>query len=201
MTNLREGNYLPNDSPAFYSMDGEEIQIRNVMNRIEMFNATGIIVAKRAASLSQFGNALDAGNIHKATKERQKCMTDNEAHHAKEGIIAAILNYLRTAVPSLTKAKCKHIAEACVRVASAFQFTLNPTMILNSFRKCAQTLPSTLDAKLALYPLVHEITDSDMAAMTAAFDEHVNIIRSTGKITEEEMDKAAIPSSVNNDRR
>ena len=72
MTNLREGNYPPNDSPAFYSMDGEEIQIRNVMNRLEMFNVTGIIVAKRAASLSQFGNALDAGNIHKVTKKRQK---------------------------------------------------------------------------------------------------------------------------------
>ena len=199
--NLRLWNYLPEDSPAFYSLDGEEIQLRNIMNRIQIFNNRNIIMAKRAASLSQFGNALDAGNIHKATKKRQKFMTDMEAHHAKDGIIAAILGHLRSAIPTLTKAKSTHIAEACVRVASAFQFTLAPSMILHSFEKCAQTLPSSLEAKLALYPLAHEITLSDMSAMEEAFENHVKIVRTTGKITEEIMDEASIPITLNNDRR
>ena len=198
---LRDSNYLSHESLAFFSLDGEEIQIRNVMNRIDFFNEISVIVAKRAASLSHFGNALDAGNIHKATKTRQKNMSDKEAHHGKDGVIAAIMGYLRAELPQLTKAKCKHIAEACVRVASAFQFTLSPTMILHSFEKCAQRLPSTLDAKLALYPKISEVGSTEIESMRKVFPSHVEVVRATGKITEAMMDMAGKPASFTNDRR
>ena len=58
---------------------------------LAMFNDANTVLMKHAASCSEFGNALDAGNIHKATKKRQRHMTDSVALFTKDSVVTAII--------------------------------------------------------------------------------------------------------------
>jgi len=61
------------ESPlVLYSTDGEEIQLRNFIAESSAFLLLQVALMKHSASCSALTNALDTGNIHKATKKSAK---------------------------------------------------------------------------------------------------------------------------------
>jgi hypothetical protein len=75
------------DNPSFfYSMDGEQIQLRNFIDcsKTSGFSGRCCVLAKHCASLSASSNALDTGNIHKSAHKVAKCATDQDIHWAME---------------------------------------------------------------------------------------------------------------------
>ena len=192
--------YLPDDSPAFLSLDGEEVQIRNVMNIRESFIEANITVAKRAASLSKYGNALDAGNIHKAAKTVQRHMPDSRALYGKDLVVNFIYDQIKLLRGAfLSNDRIDIMARASVRVVSSLQATLTQELILHSFEKAAQSFPLSLDRKLSLY--CGDISQKDLEKMRTAFNECVAIMRATGRLTEEQMDTLGVPDSWTSDSR
>ena len=169
------------------------------MDLMPEFIEKNITVAKRAASLSRFGNTLDAGNIHKATKSRQKHMSDEDAMHEMETIVDFIKKNIKALCPHLTNAKVSIMACSSVRVVSAFQATLSKLMIKHSFQKASQWFPLSLQKKLSLFPL--PIIREDVERMEAAFPTAVEIMRATGLLTEAQMDELDVPESDNGDKR
>jgi hypothetical protein len=148
---IRDGSGLTVLDPYFSSMDGVPIQIENIMNTeiMALFNDQNFILAKHPASLSKFGNALDAGNIHKAAK---KCyMTEDRATQGKESVLRGINRFLTEDLAHLTKKTRNLMADTAVRVISSFQSTVTPNIIVNSFRRSVQWIPSTLEKNLALH--------------------------------------------------
>ena len=138
--------------PCNFSIDGEPDQLQNVMLLKSHFKQMNTMIAKHAASLSKFSNALDAGNIHKASKTKQRHMTDERAFHGKESVLANLELIVRVLRPNLTADRRHLICKSAVRISVAFQSTLCQDMILHSFEKAAQTLPPSLESKLCLFP-------------------------------------------------
>ena len=76
------------DPTVFYSMDGEEIQMRAYMRDIwqPYFEAMKIVLGKHSASCSAIANSLDAGYIHMGTKKRSKFLDEYNIKIGKEAI-------------------------------------------------------------------------------------------------------------------
>ena len=70
---------------------------------------------------------------------------------------------------------------------------------MHSFEKAALTFPLSLDRKLALYS--GDIPPEDLESMRMGFDECVEIMRSTGALTEAQMDALGVPNYWTSDSR
>ena len=161
-----------------------------------------VTVVKRAASLSKYGNALDAGNIHKAAKTVRRHMSENRALYGKDLVVKFIyeqIKLLRGAY--LTNERIDMMARASVRVVSSLslQATLSQDLIMHSFEKAAQTFPLSLDRKLSLF--AGELSIRDLEKMRSGFGECVAIMRATGRLSEAQVNSLGIPDSWTADSR
>jgi hypothetical protein len=73
------------DPLVFYSMDGEELQMRNFMSDLwrPYFEQMNIYLAKHSASCSAIGNACDGGHLHMGTKQSARHLDEEDIKYAK----------------------------------------------------------------------------------------------------------------------
>lgn len=96
------------DDPfVFYSMDGEELQMRNFMSDIFVtyFDQMQVTLGKHSASCSAIGNALDGGHLHMATKTKARHLEEEDIKYAK----AAIENHLDETLVTLFISKAERL--------------------------------------------------------------------------------------------
>jgi hypothetical protein len=124
---------------AFVSSDGEQTGIATMMepDSLKLLEDSLILEAKHSASFSAKGNALDIGNLFKATKARVK-------HQSKLCVEGATADLRRVLDQEFSKmahfkvTKKKHHVDAICRVVACAQQTLTKNIITNGFSKSGQ---------------------------------------------------------------
>lgn len=195
------------NAPVFYSFDGEEIQIRNFLDQsfLPEYTQRLMLMVKHSASFSAKSNALDAGNLHKASKKVSKSATKRTIMHGMAPHQTKLDDLFFRIRPLKTKATRDQLVDAVLRTVVSLQTVFTHKLILHSFEKTGQLIDPTssqknfFDSKMALYPGKRKKKVFD--ALRAAFPGVVEKVKSNGKCTEIEMDQLGVPRFETNDRR
>jgi transposase len=136
-------------TPLLLTLDGEAIQLRNFLSTRfrDEFSKRKVILLKGSASCSATGNALDAGNIHKATKTNAKHMRETTVLYTNESSQRKLDNTLSQLLPTWPKDRRDITADRVLRVVKAYKKKLSHDIILHSFQKSGQ-IPK--DEKVAI---------------------------------------------------
>ena len=196
------------DSQIVLKMDGENAQLVNFCtdSAIALLEQAQVIIYKGCASLSQVENELDAGNVHRGSKTKNRHMADNEWLFGHDEIIQRVI--LSISSSPVAEYACADLAwitstaHAIVRVAKSNEGVLTKSTILKSYQKAKSSPPNgtlrkdwdLLTAKLGMCLATPKHSLAEYDTMVAAF-ESCTALCSKGFLTEAEMDEHSIPIS------
>jgi hypothetical protein len=204
----KEATGLEN-APVYYTIDGEDIVLKEFM-QLEIRKTLAdllVVLAKGGASMSSVNNAADAGNIHKATKKKNKHSPISDALISREGMQAHLDKLLADEVPHIPKAKRNAQVNGIIRLIYIYQCVLIKSIIQHSFIKSGQANDgsaavgkfSLYDAQIKLFPGL--ITQHQVDLIQTNKDELVSIARQNGKIKDSEFVALGFELMKSNDKR
>jgi len=165
-------------------------------NNVKKLNDNNIIYAKHSASYSAKGNALDAGNYFKATKQRSKAIIKSEYLRSCVTLRRAIDNALSIQLNHIPLNRREMIADAVCRVVISCQNTCTPNIIKNGFANTGQYVYSTqnqgfdFDAKMKC--CTKPLSNNELQQMRNKFTELTELFRQQGYLPEKQLDNANI---------
>lgn len=190
---------------SFVSTDGEQIQIEtfSTPENLELLSTSDIIAAKHAASYSGRGNALDAGNLFKATKKRLLHLPQDQLQLTMTCIAKTLKYVLNPFVAGLGTAVLQKIIIAICRIVAACRATCTAPIVSHGFAKTGQYLAHKegLDFDTKMSCCTRPLSKAEMATMKTNFATMVKRFREKGYITEAEMDEAKIVKVVDKTRK
>jgi len=188
--------------PVYYTIDGEDIVLNAYMtprNR-KILKDKLVILAKGGCSNSRFNNALDSGNIHKATKKVNK--------HTSMKDVAVDQAANQKYVDELLKEQAGHIpkgtrddqADAIVKLVHVYQGVLRKSIIQHSFVKSGQSSDtsgkfSLFDAQVGLFP--GKLSAQEGHFIASKKDAMIDLARKHGKLTEEDFRNHKFDENLN----
>ena len=202
LSKRRASTAQPN-TPVFFSFDGEEAVLTPMLlddavtSKAKELN---VLIVKHFASGSAVSNALDAGNIHKSTKKSIKHQRSAAVMEENPVPIQRIQAAIRKHSPQTTPAHSELVARMIVRIVVSYQQVVTTRFGVDSFVATGQLIPPNsahkdfLDSKIALCTNWSKLTSAQHTAIRAAFRKCVELVKSNGMITEEEMDELGIPA-------
>jgi hypothetical protein len=131
---IRRNNNLPDNSTAWYQLDGEDVQIKcykdqNMLNYLEENN---IVIGKPSASTTAITQPCDAGNAFKASKTCNKYIHDADISSDKFKIDD--LNQNLSHETTLDTRRKKLAVYGLLRVHLALQKCMRHSVIVESFK-------------------------------------------------------------------
>ncbi len=219
----RQGN--PNGKPLTAAdkdvviiYDGEDTQMKAFQSAEVREGLAGVVRIKGAASCSAVANALDAGNVHKATRGRHSNLSMAEASHGRESVIQYLTETIKRELikpgggPLLSPEETRQIVESTFRVVVAYEETLNAKLIKDGFTKAGlirnilteatEDKFDVLKAQMNLMHLKEPLTAEEFESMRKGFPAAVEFWNKHGMLTEDFMDTIHIKKHFDpNDRR
>mmetsp|Transcript_32984 Transcript_32984/g.45233 ORF Transcript_32984/g.45233 Transcript_32984/m.45233 type:complete len:589 (-) Transcript_32984:104-1870(-) len=143
VSDLRRLRNLPDDSMAWFQLDGEAIQIecyRQGSNTLQLMTEHNIVIGKPAASTTEITQPCDAGDCFKATKTKNKFINDEDIlmdNHMYEQLQKVFVEHMKNATPSkkMSSAHVKMAINGLQRVHLAIKSAVSPQMIKESFTR------------------------------------------------------------------
>jgi hypothetical protein len=185
-------------APAFISSDGEAIVMDEVFDQStrSLLEAKNIQLGKIAASCSGIHQPSDVSPLFRASKTRLRSMLSGNSvipNPSVEAQITRALNQLETdfgvIVPSGQKSK---VAYGCIASLAAIQDVIRPRLIQAGFAECGQF---PLDFNKLMKQCYSDITPAQLQAMSNSTNDDVEYFLAHGHLSEEQLDKSAVPSS------
>ena len=141
--NLRQLRSLPEDSIAWFQLDGEAIQIecyQGVNNMLDLMTQHHIVVGKQAGSTTEITQPCDAGDCFKASKAKNKTISDEDIvmdTHMQERLKIVFAEHMKNVTPSkkMSSAHLKMAINGLQRVHLAIKSSVSPHMIKESFTR------------------------------------------------------------------
>lgn len=163
------------------TMDGEQVQIESAMDYRQIFNNHNVHIVKHSASFSKHSNALDAGNVHKATKMRVKCASGRKIMAGQEGLQKFMDDLFAENVPHVPSAMRHKAVVACIRIIMAYAQIVTPDMLDHSFIKAGMNPMK----RFSLFKGIKKLTKVQIESIRVAFPALYQIILKNGCFKEE----------------
>jgi hypothetical protein len=185
---------------AFVVCDGEpsQIQVFQEASVLDLMRDHLIDFGKSPASCSAITQSSDDSDFFKASKK--KLVRIRETDYISQGLnrrLNSIISDRKDADGQgrFTSAKKGLICNALQQVVYSIKHVLTPEIVKTGYKRIGQ-YPVNLKASIGR--CTRQVTARDMDIMEQALPAMVEIFRTTGRVTEAQMDAAGIPS-VNNE--
>jgi hypothetical protein len=188
VNNVRAANNLTKDTPAWFQLDGEDIQIQiyedDAMRRV--LEAENIIIGKPSGSTTEKTQPCDCGNCFKGPKTILKSIDSRsvrhlEAHADRLREVIKEQEHKNKSRGKISANNKNHMVQGLLRVVYALQNSIRPRMIVESFEK-AGIWP--FDYVKILHLCNTKMSDSEIMRAVDYFPRGVKHIRKYGEISD-----------------
>ena len=189
--------------PSLFSIDGEFNCLTTWMkpDSVKQFDDADILVAKHSASYSARGNALDAGNVFKATKSTLKHLYAEEVQDLTPDLRRNLDTYFTQECAHLKSSVRDLTVDAICRIVVSSQRAMTPDTVRHGFAKTGQYLHNGFDFDTKIRNCTFKLTDSQVRTMREEFPGLTNTMKKQGYVTEQQLDHCNIPSIVETGRK
>ena len=188
----------PDDTPmrAFVVCDGEpsQIQIFQESFILDLMRDSLIDFGKSPASCSAITQSSDDSDFFKASKK--KLVRIRETDYISQSLNTRLNNIISHRLdaddqPRMTSAKKSLVCNALQQVVYSIKNVLTPEIVKQGYKRIGQF---PVSFRTSIGRCTRQVTARDMDVMEKELPAMVEIFRTTGKITEAQMDAAGIPS-------
>ena len=181
---------------AFVVCDGEPSQIQVFQEGfiLDLMRVNQIDFGKSPASCSAITQSSDDSDFFKASKK--KLVRIRETDYISQGLNTRLHNIIAARKDAddqgrFTSAKKGLICNALQQVVYSIKHVLTPEIVKTGYKRIGQY---PVNFKATIGRCTRQVTARDMDLMERALPAMVEIFRTTGKVTEAQMDAAGIPS-------
>jgi hypothetical protein len=180
---------------VFFSVDGEPkcINTWTTPDCVKLLDDASILLAKHSASYSARGNALDAGNAFKSTKNYQKYLSADEVSQQTPDLRRRLDGHFDSHMKHWKKARRDFTVDAICRVVLSSQSAMTPSTIRNGFARTGQYVKGGMDFDTKIRNCTYPLSQPELKTIRTAFPALTKLMQDQGYVTEQQMDDCGIP--------
>ena len=177
-------------------MDGEQQAIAAVLEppTLKALDDARMMVAKHSASYSARANALDAGNLFKASKTKQRHLASDDVELSARPLIARLDLALARSKPHWDVARRKGTARAIARVVLANQRVLTLGLVTEGFRRTGQFDGEGPNFEKKMSCTTYRFSAAELAVIRRELGPLTALMKAQGFVTEKQFDDAGVVS-------